>query len=137
VLHSKVIAYVPTSSIKDILVQPDNDGKWGPWLAKIQEFDLDVKLTKLVKGQGLAKPLAESNFRALGMNNLQGYEGCGDVNEIDDQIATTRIEEKFSLSYWYKNIVSYLLTMKCPSDLSPAKARTLKLHAMKYCISES
>jgi hypothetical protein len=137
VLHSKVIAYMPTSSVKDILVQPDNDGKRGRWLAKIQEFDLEVKPTKLVKGQGLAKLLAESNFRALGMNNLQGYEECGDINELDDQIATTRIKEKFALSDWYKDIVSYLLTLKFPSDLSPAKARTLKLHAVKYCISES
>jgi hypothetical protein len=77
-LHSKVISYVPTSSIKYILVQPDNDGKRGRCLAKIQEFNLEVKPTKLVKGQGLAKLLAESNFRALRMNNLQGYEGCGD-----------------------------------------------------------
>jgi len=70
VLHSKVIAYVPTSSIKDILVQSDSDEKWGRWLAKIQEFDLDLKLMRLVKGQGLAKLLAESNFRALGINGL-------------------------------------------------------------------
>jgi hypothetical protein len=58
VLHSKVIAYVPTSSIKDILVQYDSDGKRGQWLAKIQEFNLDIKPTKLVKGKGLAKLLA-------------------------------------------------------------------------------
>jgi hypothetical protein len=50
VLHSKIIAYVPTSSVKDILVQPDSDRKRGRWLAKIQEFDLEVKPTKLVKG---------------------------------------------------------------------------------------
>ena len=137
VLHSKIIAYVPTSFVKDILVEPDSDGRRGRWLAKIQEFDLEVKLTKLVKGQGLAKLLAKSNFRELKMNNLLGHEVCGDVNELNDQIDTTRIQEKFSLSYWYKDILSYLLTLKCPSDLSPAKARTLKLHAVKYCISES
>jgi hypothetical protein len=34
-LHSKVISYVSTSSVKDILVQPDSDGKSGRWLAKI------------------------------------------------------------------------------------------------------
>jgi hypothetical protein len=137
VFHSKVIAYVPTSSVKDILVQPDSDGKRGRWLAKIQEFDLEVKPTKLVKGQGLAKLLAESNFIALGLNNLQGCEGHGDVNEPDDQIVISKIEEKFALLDWYKDIVSYLLTLKFPSDLPPAKARTLKLHAVKYCISES
>jgi hypothetical protein len=62
VLHSKIIAYVPTNAVKDILVQPDSDGKRGRWLAKIQEFDLELKPTKLVKSQGLAKLLAESNF---------------------------------------------------------------------------
>jgi hypothetical protein len=50
VFHSKVIMYVPTSSVKDILVQSDSDGKRGRWLAKIQELDLEIKLTKLAKG---------------------------------------------------------------------------------------
>jgi hypothetical protein len=40
VLHTKITAYVPTSSAKDILVQPDSDRRRGRWLAKIQEFDL-------------------------------------------------------------------------------------------------
>jgi hypothetical protein len=70
VLHSKVIVYVPTSSVKDILVQFDNYGKRGLWLAKIQEFDLEIKPMRLVKGQGLGKLLAESNFRSLEINCL-------------------------------------------------------------------
>jgi hypothetical protein len=79
VLHSKIVACVPTSSIKDILVQPDSDRRRGRWLAKIQEFNLEVKPTKLVKGQGLAKLLAESNFRALGINHLQSYGDLPDT----------------------------------------------------------
>jgi hypothetical protein len=35
VLHSKIIAYVPKRIFKDILIQPDSDGKRGWWLAKI------------------------------------------------------------------------------------------------------
>ena len=70
VLHSKIIEYVPTSYVKDILVQPDSDGKRGQWLAKIQDFDLEIKPTKLIKTQGLAKLLAESNIRALDINCL-------------------------------------------------------------------
>jgi hypothetical protein len=136
VLHSKVIAYIPTSSIKDILVQSNSDGKRGRWLDKIQEFDLEIKLTRLVKGQGLARLLAESNFRALGINGLQGCEEDVDMNKIDEKTSAIIIEEKFASSDWYKNIVSYLLTLKFLSDLSPSKARTLKLHAVKYCISK-
>jgi hypothetical protein len=68
VLHSKITAYVPSTSVKDILIQPDIDGRRGKWIAKILEFDLEIKPTKLIKGQGLAKLLAESNCRALGIN---------------------------------------------------------------------
>jgi hypothetical protein len=68
VLHSKIIAYVPSASVKDILIQPDIDGRRSKWIAKILEFDLEIKPTKLVKGQGLAKLLAESNCKSLGVN---------------------------------------------------------------------
>jgi hypothetical protein len=134
VLHSKIISYVPTSSVKDILVQPDSDGRRGRWLAKIQEFDLEVKPTKLVKGQGLAKLLDKLNFRALGINHLQAYGELPDIEEFDDQTPTTQIQETFSSSAWYDGIVSYLLNLQCPSDMIPSKARTLKLHVIKYCI---
>jgi RNA polymerase-interacting CarD/CdnL/TRCF family regulator len=50
VLHSKIIAYVPSASVKDILIQPYIDGRRSRWITKILEFDLEVKPTKLVKG---------------------------------------------------------------------------------------
>jgi hypothetical protein len=68
VLHSKITAYIPSASVKDILIQPDIDGRRGKWIAKILEFDLEIKPTKLIKGQGLAKLLAESNCKALGIS---------------------------------------------------------------------
>jgi hypothetical protein len=68
VLHSRVTAYVPLASIKEILIQSDIDGKRSKWIAKILEFDHDIKPIKLVKGQGLAKMLVESNFSFLGVN---------------------------------------------------------------------
>ena len=68
VLHSKVIAYVPNTAIKDILTHPDSEGKRGKWIAKIMEYDVEINPTKLVKGQGLAKLLADSNCQALGLH---------------------------------------------------------------------
>jgi hypothetical protein len=125
VLHSKIIAYVPTSAVKDILVQPDSDGKRGRWP------------TKIIKGRGLAKLLAESNLRALDINCLQGEDEDTHLQEPDDQTYPNKVEEKFTLSGWYTNIVFYLLNLKCPDGLTPAKYKTLKLHAVKYCISEN
>jgi hypothetical protein len=68
VLHSRVISYVLSAVVKEILIQLDIDGKRSKWIAKLLKFDLDIRPTKLVKGQGLAKLLAESNFSALGVN---------------------------------------------------------------------
>ena len=46
---------MPASAVKDILIQGDSEGKRGKWISKIQEYDLDICPTKLIKGQGLAK----------------------------------------------------------------------------------
>ena len=60
--------YVPSTIVKDILIQPDIDGRRSKWIANILEFDLEIKPTKLIKGQGLAKLLAEANCQALGVS---------------------------------------------------------------------
>ena len=65
VLHSQIIAYVPNIAVKEILVQPDSEGKRGRWIAKIMDYDVDIKPAKLIKGQGLAKLLAESYCQVL------------------------------------------------------------------------
>ena len=58
VLHSKILAYVPSSAVQlEIPIQPDNEGKTGIWIAKVMEYGMDIKPTKLVKDQGLAKLL--------------------------------------------------------------------------------
>ena len=68
ILHSKVIAYVPSPSVKDVLTRPDIDRKRARWIAKLIEFNIEVKPTKLVKGQGLAKLLTEENHNLLDIN---------------------------------------------------------------------
>jgi hypothetical protein len=133
VFHSKVISYLPTNAIKVILVQSDSDGRRGRWLDKIQEFYLEVKPTKIMKGQALTRLLTKSNFKALGINNFESHDYLLDIEEIDDQAPIIHIEDKFSSSAWYRDIVTYLLTLQCPNDMTPSKARTLKLHAIKYC----
>ena len=47
--YSRIIAYVPHSVVKDILAQQDCLGPRGRWVSKIQEYDLEIKPTKLIK----------------------------------------------------------------------------------------
>ena len=54
--------------MKDVLTQLDIDGKRAKWIAKLIEFDIEVKPTKLVKGLGLAKLMAKENCELMGIN---------------------------------------------------------------------
>ena len=54
--------------MKDVLTQPDLDGKIAKWIAKLIEFDIEVNPAKLVRGQGLAKLMAKENCELMGIN---------------------------------------------------------------------
>ena len=93
------------------------------------EYDIDIKPTKLVKGHGLAKILADSNCRALGIylvENQSMEEGLP-VGENNEQIY-----EKYADSLWYNNLLYFLLYLQCPPDVTKSEFRSLNLRAMKY-----
>jgi len=50
--------------VKDTLTQNSLNGKRGKWIFFILEYDIEIKHTKLIKGQGLSKLMTESNFHA-------------------------------------------------------------------------
>jgi hypothetical protein len=133
VLHSKVTAYVPSAFVKDILVQPDIDGRRGKWIAKILEFDLEIKPTKLVNGQGLAKLLAESNCEALGVSFLNTRSGTQQA-ELPSQC----LEDGLSLAdcAWYREILYFLQELRPPDGMGKSRARALKLKSVRYCLIE-
>ena len=68
ILHSHIISHVPISVVKDILTQPDPEGRRGKWIAVLLEYDLDINPTKPIKGQGLAKLMAQSNYDLLSLH---------------------------------------------------------------------
>ena len=131
VLHSKVIVYVPSASVKDILVHPDVDGRRGRWIAKIIEFDLEINPTKLVKGKGLAKLLAESNCEALGVSFINTRSRTQQA-ELPNQ----RSQDGLSLAdcVWYRDILYFLQELKTPYGMGKSRARDLKLKAVRYCL---
>jgi hypothetical protein len=105
VLHSKVFAYVPSTLVKEILIHPDIDGGRSKWIAKILEFDLEIKPTKLVKGQGLARLLAKSNCKYLGANfiNISSKNQQAELSDKDSQVSPPLAE-----CTWYKDIIYFL-----------------------------
>jgi hypothetical protein len=62
ILNSHVIAYVPSSPVKMLLNKQLREGKWANWLEKIQEYDIEIKPLKAIKGQGLCKLIANGDL---------------------------------------------------------------------------
>jgi hypothetical protein len=131
ILHSHVIACVPSSSVKDILTQPDPEGRRGKWIAAMLEYDLEIKPTKLVKGQGLAKLMAQSDCDVVGMNFIV------DLSECPQEEKVVQVPQQFIDSPWYADIIYVLENLQAPPGVSKTKARFLKLKAVKFCILDN
>ena len=117
---------MPHTVVKDIVTQ-DPDGKRGKWIVVTLEYDLEIRPTMLIKGQGLAKLMVETNFQALDINMINAL---GEQEEL----ATPLIEESFMNSSWYVDILYVLLNLNVPPGFSKTKAIFLKLKAVKFCI---
>ena len=109
ILHTKVISYVPSTSVKDVLTQTDIDGKRAKWIAKLIEFDIEVNPTKLVKGQGLAKLMAEENCDLLGMN-LIGISSANLQTKVvaEEHHDSQQVAKNLSSCEWYSGIIHFL-----------------------------
>lgn len=92
------------------------------------EYDLEIKPTKLIKGQGLAKMMAQSNYDVL------------DINLLDDGLSSSTHSKRVEIyldilaSPWYKDIIYVLQHFQDPSDLSKTQARSVKLKYVKFFI---
>ena len=53
--YSNIVGYVPHAAVKEILSQQDYPSIRGKWVSKIQEYDVEIKPTKLIKRQCIAK----------------------------------------------------------------------------------
>ena len=89
-----VIAFVPNAPIKDLFSQKEVSGRRCRWINRIQKFNIEIQITKLVRGQGLAKVMAQSNLDANKINVITDdfkSESC-DINHCE----------------WYSNVIYYL-----------------------------
>eukprot|EP00253_Pinus_taeda_P011960 PITA_11960 len=137
--HSKVIAYVPSAVIKGVLTQPDADGRRAKWIAKLIEFNIKLKPTKLVRGQGLAILLAEENCRTLDINLmcLNSENGQTEEEITAEPERKQSVAENLASCDWYSAIIKFLLKLEIPLGSSTSQARTITLRSAKYCINEN
>jgi hypothetical protein len=100
----------------------------GNYMAVVQEFDLDIKPAKLVKGKGLCKLATEAQDQAI---PYFGWE-----NEITlwcNEIAYISLG-KVS---WYNDLAYLLHHGTCPKNLNPRERRDPRLKYAQYRLINS
>lgn len=102
IIHSHTIAYVPSIVVKDILTHPDPEGRRAKWIAILLEYDLEIKHTKLIKGQGLAKLMAQLGVEDVDIN----FMDVSTVSEHSHQ--EPKISDDFLASPWYRDVIYVL-----------------------------
>eukprot|EP00253_Pinus_taeda_P015204 PITA_15204 len=91
ILNSHILAYVPNVAVKDVLVQTEPEGRRGKWITALLEYDVEIKPTKLINGQGLAKLMDETNLHVLDINLIAALS-----DEDKENSALQNIEAKGS-----------------------------------------
>jgi hypothetical protein len=114
ILNSHVISYVPSSPMKMILNQQLREGKWDNWLAKIQEYDIEIKPLKYIKGQGLYKIIANGDYV--------------------DGVISISVREPLDDSEWSRDIIFYLRSEKFFVTINSKDQRTLKMKKNQYVL---
>jgi len=90
--YSKIVEYVPHSTIKYILGRWDYLKVRGKWVENIQEYDLEIRSTKLINGKGFANFPTKGDETALGIDS-----------EIN--LMTSTVLGKLEQHEWYANII--------------------------------
>eukprot|EP00253_Pinus_taeda_P011687 PITA_11687 len=112
ILHSKLVSYVPSTSVEDVVTQPNIDEKREKWIAKFIEFNIEVKPTKLVKGQGLAKLMAEENCSLLDINCMGSNSGDEQTEEVvEEQEQNQPLAENLAPCEWADELVDMCESM--------------------------
>eukprot|EP00253_Pinus_taeda_P013331 PITA_13331 len=112
--HTKII--VPFPAVRNILVQKDVGEKRANWVTALQEYDIEIKLANIVRGQGFCKMLA-------------GASQIFEIPSVEVKVCEVSLNDEESL---YTDIIYYLKNGYAPSYLDHTKKRALRLKAKQY-----
>eukprot|EP00253_Pinus_taeda_P007508 PITA_07508 len=116
--HTKVI--VPFSTVRQLLIQRELGEKRANWVTTLQEYDLEIKPAKIVRGQGFCRLLAEAS----------NISESGDTDHIEEinQISITDSKSQ------YADLIFYLKNGHAPPNLSYKNKRAIRLKSKNFVI---
>jgi len=109
--------------VRNLLVQKYLGEKRVNWITTLEEYDLEIKLAKIVKGKGLCKLGVESAYETI--EEVEIYLNQ-DLFEREIYYTTITNEQ------WYHEIRYYLTHGTTPHYLDPKNKRSLRLRSTQY-----
>ena len=100
--------------------QQDCLGIRGKWVSNIQEYDLEIKPTKLIKGQGLAKMLTQGNEKTLGII----FQNSGPKQCVSGEL------QRLEKHPWNINIILFLRRHHCQCFASKELGGTRETYSL-------
>lgn len=92
--HTKVI--VPFSSVRNLLVKKELGEKRENWVIALQEYDIEIRPTKIVKGQGFCRMIARAS-------SISADEGSGNIVQISEVNLNESESQYFDLIFYLRN----------------------------------
>ena len=119
--YNKVILRVTHPSVKEFLLSKDLNEKRAGWITRVMEYDVDIQITKLVRGKGLCEQIADK-----------------DISELEEQANAVLLigaaGNNDGATSWLKDMVHFLKTSQCPATLDRAKRRYYRLQSVPFVI---
>lgn len=107
-MHNKVILRVTHPSVKEFLLSKDLNENRASWITRIMEYDVDIQITKLVRGKGLCEQITDK-----------------DISELEEQanivLLIGAVGNNDKTTSWLQDKIHFLKTSQCPTTLDQSK----------------
>ena len=114
---------VPYAVVRNVLIQKELGEKRAHWMTTLKEYDLDIKLAKIVRGKGLFQLSSQSN-------DPQDQHAYWEQEEAIPIVFVNALE--IATSEWYDHIKFFLHNGFAPETLDPKKRRPLRMKSAPY-----
>lgn len=115
--NNRIKLMVSHPLVKEFLLRKDLNDKRVGWVTKVMEFDVDIKVTKLVRGKGLCVQLVDHT-----KNSEEDEENVFLALQDEEQVVV-----RIPPISWVQEMTHFLLTGECPHGLSKSRRRYYRL----------
>ena len=122
-MKSRTKVIVPYPAVRNLLVQKELGEKQANWVTSLQEYDLEITLTQIVRGQGLCKLVVDSVEEQHSQTDML-------IEDRHNQSQICCVQN--STNFWYDDINFYLTHGSVPHHLDPKKRRALRLKSAPF-----